>query len=191
MGILYSEPICHAAYENDLDEVQQLVEEDPSIVNVKDSFGGDTPLICACRKSNTKVIHYLLHMKADINLTNNKERTCLHYAVRKRFTFLDYLLIVILMPVMLIGYVIMVSKTKQNERLVRLLLAAGVNVNAMDSGGNTALHYACKMKSQSIIPILLEAKANPLIKNKDGETSLDIAKRLKFKKILHLMKKSS
>ncbi|XP_040292249.1 ankyrin repeat domain-containing protein 22 [Bufo bufo] len=191
MGILYSEPICQAAYENDLDEVQLLVKEDPTVLNVKDSFGGDTPLICACRKSNIQIINYLLHMKADINLTNNKERTCLHYAVRKRFTFLDYLMIVILMPVMLIGYMIMISKTKQNERLIRLLLNAGVNVNATDYEGNTALHYACKMKNQSIVPILLEAKADPYIKNKDGETSIDIAKRLRFQKIMHLMKKSS
>ncbi|XP_073541625.1 ankyrin repeat domain-containing protein 22 [Phyllobates terribilis] len=190
MGILYSEPICQAAYENDLDEVQHLVEEDPDVVNVKDGFGGDTPLICACRKSNIKVVNYLLHMKADINLTNNKGRTCLHTAVRKRFTFLDYLLIVILMPVMLIGYVIMVSKTKQNERLIRLLLNAGANVNATDSGGNTALHYACKMKSQSIVPILLEAKADPHIKNEAGETCVDIAERLRFKNISQQMKKS-
>ncbi|XP_044152969.1 ankyrin repeat domain-containing protein 22 [Bufo gargarizans] len=191
MGILYSEPICQAAYENDLDEVQLLVKEDPNVLNVKDSFGGDTPLICACRKSNIKIINYLLHMKADINLTNNKERTCLHYAVRKRFTFLDYLMIVILMPVMLIGFMIMISKTKQNERLIRLLLNAGVNVNATDYEGNTALHYACKMKNQTIVPILLEAKADPYIKNKDGETSIDIATRLRFQKIMHLMKKSS
>ncbi|CAJ0940271.1 unnamed protein product [Ranitomeya imitator] len=45
-------------------------------------------------------------------ITRTKGRTCLHYAVRKRFTFLDYLLIVILMPVMLIGYMIMVSLQK-------------------------------------------------------------------------------
>ncbi|XP_069609609.1 ankyrin repeat domain-containing protein 22 [Ranitomeya imitator] len=190
MGILYSEPICQAAYENDLDEIQHLVEEDPDVVNVKDNFGGDTPLICACRRRNIKVVNYLLYAKADINLTNNKGRTCLHYAVRKRFTFLDYLLIVILMPVMLIGYMIMISKTKQNERLIRLLLNAGANVNATDSEGNTALHYACKMKSQSIVPILLEAKADPHIKNEAGETCIDIAERLRFQKILHLMKKS-
>ncbi|XP_073404296.1 ankyrin repeat domain-containing protein 22 [Dendrobates tinctorius] len=191
MGILYSEPICQAAYENDLGEIQHLVEEDPDVVNVKDRFGGDTPLICACRRGNIKVVNYLLYAKADINLTNDKGRTCLHYAVRKRFTFLDYLLIVILMPVMLIGYVLMVSKTKQNERLIRLLLNAGVNVNASDSEGNTALHYACKMKSQSIVPILLEAKADPHIRNEAGETCIEIAERLRFKKILHLMKKST
>ncbi|KAM9326362.1 ankyrin repeat domain-containing protein 22 [Gastrophryne carolinensis] len=191
MGILYSEPICQAAYENDLDEVEHLLVEDPKNLNVKDSFGGDTPLICACRRGHINIVRFLLSMKADINLRNDKERTCLHYAVRKRFTFLDYLLIVILMPVMLIGYAIMISKSKQNERLIRLLLQSGVNVNAADNSGNTALHYACKMKSQAIVPILLEAKADPYIKNKDSESPIDIAERFKFKNILQLMKKSS
>ncbi|XP_072279370.1 ankyrin repeat domain-containing protein 22 [Pyxicephalus adspersus] len=191
MGILYSEPICQAAYENNLDEVQLLLAEDPKSLNVKDSFGGDTPLICACRRGHIKVISYLLSMKADVNLKNNKERTCLHYAVRKRFTFLDYLLIVLLMPVMLIGYVIMISKSKLNERLIRLLLQSGVDVNAEDISGNTALHYACKMKSQAIVPILLEANANPNLKNKEGESPIDIAEKLKFKKMLEVMRKSS
>ncbi|MEE6485531.1 hypothetical protein FKM82_014317 [Ascaphus truei] len=130
-------------------------------------------------------------MKTDVNLKNTKERTCLHYAVRRRFTFLDYLLIIILMPVMLIGYLIMISKSKQNERLIKVLLHAGTDVNAPDYKGNTALHYACRMKNQAIVPILLEAHADPHIKNKDGESSADIARRLKFSKIAHLLKKSS
>lgn len=33
----------------------------------------------------------------------------MHYAVKKRFTFFDYLLIILLMPVLLIGYFLMVS----------------------------------------------------------------------------------
>ncbi|XP_053307252.1 ankyrin repeat domain-containing protein 22 [Spea bombifrons] len=191
MGILYSEPICQAAYENNIGEVQVLLEEDSKALNVRDSFGGDTPLICACRRGHIKVSSYLLSMKADVNIRNNKERTCLHYAVRRKFTFLDYLLIIILMPVMLIGYVIMISKTKQNERLIQLLIGSGVDINASDYKGNTALHYACKMKSQSIIPILLGANADPYLKNKDGESPMDIAQRLKFSQILNSLKKSS
>ncbi|OCT71388.1 ankyrin repeat domain-containing protein 22 [Xenopus laevis] len=191
MGILYSEPICQAAYENNLEEVQLLLAEDPKNLNVKDKFGEDTPLICACRKGHVQVASYLLSMKANVNLTNNKERTCLHYAVRRRFSFLDYLIIIILMPVLLVGYIIMVSKTKQNERLIKLLLQSGVSVNAVDSKGNTALHYACRMKSKSVVPLLLDAQADPNIKNKDGESPIDIAERLEFAKILQMLKKSS
>ncbi|XP_050815712.1 ankyrin repeat domain-containing protein 22 isoform X1 [Gopherus flavomarginatus] len=166
MGILYSEPICQAAYDNDFNQVQLLLEENSNFLNIQDSCGGDTPLICACRQGHNRIVSYLLKWNADVNIRNKKDRTCLHYAVRKRFSFLDYLLIIILMPILLIGYLIMVSKTKQNENLIKMLLRAGTDVNATDYSGSTALHYACEMKNQSVVPLLLEAHADPSIKNK-------------------------
>ncbi|XP_008687823.1 ankyrin repeat domain-containing protein 22 isoform X3 [Ursus maritimus] len=166
MGILYSEPICQAAYQNDLGQVWRWVREDSACINVRDGFNGDTPLICACRRGHLRIVSFLLKRNADVNLKNRKERNCLHYAVKKKFTFFDYLLIILLMPVLLIGYFLMVSKTKQNEALVRTLLNAGVDVNATDCDGCTALHYACQMKNQTLIPLLLEARADPTIKNK-------------------------
>ncbi|XP_052517169.1 ankyrin repeat domain-containing protein 22 [Budorcas taxicolor] len=186
-----SQPICQAAYQNDLGQVWRWVREDGNYVNIQDSFNGDTPLICACRRGHMRIVSFLLRRNADVNLKNQKQRTCLHYAVKKRFTFFDYLLIILLMPVLLIGYFLMVSKTKQNEALVRKLLNAGVEVNATDCYGCTALHYACEMKNQTLIPLLLEAHANPMIKNKHGETSLDIAQRLKFSQIELMLRKAS
>ncbi|NXN95401.1 ANR22 protein, partial [Rhinopomastus cyanomelas] len=102
------QPICQAAYRNDFNEVKLLLECNSNCVNIQDSFSGDTPLICACKQGNNRIVSYLLERNADINL-RNKDRTCLHYAVRKRFSFIDYVLIIILMPVMLIGYLLMVS----------------------------------------------------------------------------------
>ncbi|XP_071604873.1 ankyrin repeat domain-containing protein 22 isoform X2 [Heliangelus exortis] len=165
MGILYSEPICQAAYNNDFNEVQLLLERNSNSLNVQDSIGGDTPLICACKQGNNRIVSYLLKRSADVNLRNRKDRTCLHYAVRKRFTFLDYVLIIILMPVMLIGYLLM--------------------------SGSTALHYACEMKNLAVIPLLLEAHADASVKNQDGETPLDIARRLKFHDIESMLRKTS
>ncbi|XP_036685386.1 ankyrin repeat domain-containing protein 22 isoform X3 [Balaenoptera musculus] len=165
MGILYSEPICQAAYQNNLGQVWQWVREDGNCINVQDGFNGDTPLICACRRGHLRIVSFLLRRNADVNLKNQKQRTCLHYAVKKRFTFFDYLLIILLMPVLLIGYFLMY--------------------------GCTALHYACKMKNQTLIPLLLEAHADPMIKNKHGESSLDIARRLKFSQIELLLRKAS
>uniref|UniRef100_A0A5F9C9V1 Ankyrin repeat domain 22 n=1 Tax=Oryctolagus cuniculus TaxID=9986 RepID=A0A5F9C9V1_RABIT len=109
MGILYSEPICQAAYQNDFGQVWRWVREDNHYVNVQDGFNGDTPLICACRRGHTRIVSFLLKRNANVNLRNQKERTCLHYAVKKRFTFFDYLLIILLMPVLLIGYFLMVT----------------------------------------------------------------------------------
>ncbi|XP_005144086.1 ankyrin repeat domain-containing protein 22 isoform X1 [Melopsittacus undulatus] len=191
MGILYSEPICQAAYNNDFSEVQFLLERDSNCLNIQDSFSGDTPLICACKQGNNRIVSYLLKRNADVNLRNKKDRTCLHYAVRKRFTFLDYVLIIILMPVMLIGYLLMVSKTKQNENLIKMLLRSGADVNATDFSGSTALHYACKMNNQAVIPLLLQAHADTSLKNQDGETPLDIARRLQFHNIESMLRKNS
>lgn len=185
-----TQPICQAAYQNDLGQVWRWVREDNCNVNIQDGFNGDTPLICACRRGHVRIVSFLLRRNANVNLKNQKERTCLHYAVKKRFTFFDYLLIVLLMPVLLIGYFLMVSKTKQNEVLVRMLLNAGVQVDAKDCYGCTALHYACKMKNQTLIPLLLEAGANPMIKDKNGESSLDIAQRLKFSQIEFMLRKA-
>ncbi|KAK2523504.1 hypothetical protein Q9233_009844, partial [Columba guinea] len=99
-------PICQAAYNNDFNEIRLLLERNSKYLNIQDSHGGDTPLICACKKGNNRIVSYLLKRNANVNL-RNKDRTCLHYAVRKRFSFLDYVLIIILMPVMLIGYLLM------------------------------------------------------------------------------------
>lgn len=189
--LFLTQPICQAAYQNDLGQVWRWVKESNHYVDIQDGFNGDTPLICACRRGHLRIVSFLLRRNADVNLKNLKERTCLHYAVKKRFTFFDYLLIILLMPVLLIGYFLMVSKTKQNEALVRMLLNAGVEVNATDCYGYTALHYACQMKNQTLIPLLLAARADPTIKNKHGESSLDIAQRLKFNQIALMLKKGS
>ncbi|XP_031508065.1 ankyrin repeat domain-containing protein 22 isoform X2 [Papio anubis] len=157
MGILYSEPICQAAYQNDFGQVWRWVKEDSSYANVQDGFNGDTPLICACRRGHVRIVSFLLRRNANVNLKNQKERTCLHYAVKKKFTFIDYLLIILLMPVLLIGYFLMVSKTKQNEALVRMLLDAGVEVNATDCHGESSLDIARRLKFSQIELMLRKA----------------------------------
>ncbi|XP_038677354.1 ankyrin repeat domain-containing protein 22 isoform X4 [Scyliorhinus canicula] len=189
MGILYSEPICQAAYENDFPELRKLLQKNQNL-NTQDGTYGDTALIAACRAGRVEIVRYLLRKAANVSI-KNKERTCLHYAVKRRFSFLDYLLIIILMPVLLLGYIIMESKKSRNETLVRMLLNAKVDVNATDNKGNTALHYACQMKNKRIVTILVKANADAFIANKNGETPLDIATRLKFPQIVALFRKES
>lgn len=189
MGILYSEPICQAAYQNDFRDLKELLMT--TNVNQQDSHYGDTALIAACKAGRLEIAQYLLRKEANVNLRNKKERTCLHYAVRRRFTFLDYLLIIILMPVLLLGYIIMESKKSRNETFIKILLKAKVDINATDYKGNSALHYACRMKNSRIVNVLIKANADTSIANKNGETPVDIATKLKFPKILAALHKES
>lgn len=68
--IFFLQPICQAAYNNDFSEVQFLLERNSNCLNIQDSLSGDTPLICACKQGNNRIVSYLLKRNADVNLRN-------------------------------------------------------------------------------------------------------------------------
>uniref|UniRef100_A0A1A8PVA8 Ankyrin repeat domain 22 n=1 Tax=Nothobranchius rachovii TaxID=451742 RepID=A0A1A8PVA8_9TELE len=190
MGLVYSEPACQAAYNGDTRQLYSILKNDPTCLDIQDKHTGDTPLIAACRRGNLNVVNYLLKNKANVHLTNKKQRTCLHYVSRRTFSFLDYLMIAILMPILLLGYFIMLQKQRKTEELMKTLLNSRVDVNAVDYKGNSALHYVCLRKSHHLVPLLLQQDAKTDIRNKGGETPLDVARRLKFIKIIDMLRKS-
>jgi ankyrin repeat protein len=57
--------------------------------------------------------------------------------------------------------------------VVRLLLAAGADVNARDAEGNTALLF-CHMNLE-LASLLLRAGADPNVRNHGGDTPLHLA----------------
>ncbi|XP_076024026.1 ankyrin repeat domain-containing protein 22 isoform X2 [Genypterus blacodes] len=189
MGTSYSEPACQSAYGGDLQQLYGLLKDDTDNLNVQDRYSGDTPLIAACRRGNLRAVRYLLDQQADVSITN-KQRTCLHYVSRTTLSLVDFLLIAILMPILLLGYFMLLQKQRRGVALVRELLSAGVNINAVDYKGNTALHYVCQKKNLHLLSVLLERNADASVKNHEGETPLDIATRLKFKKIITMLKKT-
>ncbi|XP_072229226.1 ankyrin repeat domain-containing protein 22 [Leuresthes tenuis] len=189
MGLVYSEPACQAAYDGAVHRLYDLLQKDPTRLDVQEQHTGDTPLIAACRQGNVTVVKYLLNNQANANLTNQKQRTCLHYASKRSFSLLDYLMIAILMPVLLIGYFIMLQKQRKQVALLEAVLSSRVDVDAVDYKGNTALHYVCLRKSQRLVPVLLQRNAQTSIQNQAGETPLDIAVRLKFTKIVRMLRK--
>jgi cytohesin len=66
---------------------------------------------------------------------------------------------------------------KQNVDAVRSRIQAGDNIEATDSYGQTALHWATKYKSVEIVQLLLDAGADPSAKDEDGDTPLQNAQK--------------
>ncbi|MGH0115482.1 UNVERIFIED_CONTAM: hypothetical protein FKN15_024812, partial [Acipenser sinensis] len=147
-------PICQAAYENNVQEVHNLLQENSKNLNIQDSCYGDTALIAACRQGHLRTVKYLLHQKADTNIKNEKKRTCLHYVIRNTYSYVDYLIIIILMPVLLIGFFIMEQKKRRTATLVSMILNTGVDVNAVDYDGESPLDIAERLKFPKIVQML-------------------------------------
>ncbi|XP_071317959.1 ankyrin repeat domain-containing protein 22 isoform X2 [Trachinotus anak] len=154
MGVVYSEPTCQSAYDGDVHQLFRLLSEHPHNLNVQEARTGDTPLIAACRRGNLRVVTYLLDNQADVHLTNKKQRTCLHYVSKRTFSLLDYLMISLLMPILLLGYFLMLQKQRQNVTLMEAVLSSKVNVNAVDYDGETPLDIATRLKFNKIVHML-------------------------------------
>jgi ankyrin repeat protein len=58
---------------------------------------------------------------------------------------------------------------------VKILLAAGADVNAKTDMQKTALHFAAEGGMVKITEILLAAKADPRAKDRDSRTPLEVA----------------
>lgn len=65
------------------------------------------------------------------------------------------------------------ENTGNNGTAIRALVAQGVDVNATDTAGDTALHLATRAKAYDNLEALLNAGADPLIKNDAAQTAMD------------------
>jgi len=65
------------------------------------------------------------------------------------------------------------------DELVKLLLAKGADVNAVDNQGNTALMLAANAGEFQIVDSLINGGANVNARNKEGRTALRLARESK------------
>lgn len=108
----------------------------------------ETPLLKAIKGKHSEVIKALLEAGADVNAITKSGKSALDVAV-----------------------------TWEEPSVLEVLLAhTGINVNAADSGGNTALMTAAKAGKLTALKMLLAAGADASIKNKRGQTALGLAR---------------
>jgi ankyrin repeat protein len=122
----HAQDIYIASYRGDLETVKQWIEENPELVNSRNS-NGRFPLEMAAQTGQTEIVKFLLENGADINL-NRGGATALHMAA-------------------LYG-----GKTE----LIALLLEAGADINARTGNGATPLNLAVIGKQKKIAELLLD-----------------------------------
>lgn len=107
-----------------------------------------SPLMVATLDANEESLKILLDLKCDVSQTNNFGRNCLSFA------------------------------SEHNKLpIVKELIAAGAEIDAVDKNGNTALHFAAENGNGTldVVQFLLEKQADPNLKDNDGWNSLMFA----------------
>ena len=128
------------------------------------NFGaGTTPLMRAARTNDVAVMRLLLDAGADPFLTQPDRTTVLMLAAGQGWN-----------GVRGEGPRIPVPTEAGAARAVELLLDWGLDINAVNAAGNTALHGAVG-RGDSVVRLLAERGADVNAKNRAGQTALDLA----------------
>lgn len=167
-------PLHFAVMYEKISMVEFLIEHGAD-VNANDDNVHGTPLHIALKSRNKLLVDLLLKKGADVNSVRPADgRTTLHVLIENK-----YLKPFRPKPI---------KKTTECFRkplvpilrlfdYVDILVHKGVNINAMDSKGNTPLHLACSRESsvkKRIIKKLLGCGSDVCLKNNDGLTAFDM-----------------
>ena len=163
--------------------------------NAKTKSGG-CPILAACSNGAVDAVKLLIKNGADIKATTKSGANCLVIALaanskassKAKVQFMEYALKqgADYMAVSRHGDTLLSGMAfKSDTVIVRALLkhAKGIDINAKNVAGKTALMYAAERGNTDILRMLLKAGANPAIdtapqgaKPGQGKTALDLAK---------------
>lgn len=172
-------------------ELVEFLLEQGAMANVKTSEEGITPLQKVAENSSylmlcedrdpVPIIKTLLANGADATLVDNLGRTPIHFACLNE---LHWSSMEKLVEVALEGWernraVAMMRKgtllRKSHKAVVKLFQENGVDINAKDNTGRTALHYAAESQEAYMIQTLLNLGANVNARTLKGETAVWLA----------------
>lgn len=166
----------HIAATNDNVEAVELLINYGAEVNYKDAWGW-TPFNCAAPRGNIEVMNCLIANGANIE-TNDPQKIL--FSIHP-YNFLKAVNTMIQLEICkdvikLVGTdFLRYASRNGNILMVRALLEAGVNVNASDDLGSTALHKAAKYNHQKVVMTLISYGANVNAQNNSGESPLAYA----------------
>jgi len=134
-------------------------------LNEKTAVEEWTPLWIAASHGNVEIARLLLEAGADVNATTGKGVTAFREAALIGANELVRLLLERgadpdIMPFDFQDPPLLAAASRSHTEIVKLLLDVGANVNAQQSGGWSALHYALLNKSMKTIALILDHSPN-------------------------------
>ena len=108
---------------------------------------GHTPVLYACTLMNAEIVKFLVMHGADFRKPTTDGRTCLMIAAQ------------------------------ESKEICQILIDNGAEVNAQDSSGYTALHWAITFNNHPdiVVQFLLDHGSDPYVTNKDGDDAFQTA----------------
>jgi TPR repeat protein len=174
-----STPLTLAIEKGDV-TVAKLLLKNSANINLK--FKNDsTPLQLAVLKGNREMVELLLNNNADPNTLSSKRTTPLIVAVTSGREDLTDILLPKVSDLNLAGanhmtalhFAVLSGHSKMVEKLVA---QKGINLNSVDSGGNTPLALAIQQNNPELAKYLAGSKCNLKAVNNKGKSILDLAK---------------
>ncbi len=155
-------------------------------VNTQDATG-NTALHYAIFREDRKLIKLLLNHGADEDIKNNNDQDCIDISYkispRKKIGVEispdNYFCLNLISKNELItdpnpNPLMSAIATDQPLTEIQKILDSGIDVNAQDATGNTALHYAIFYNDNNLVELLLKYGADISIKNHQGKSSFHI-----------------
>ncbi|MEW6758105.1 MAG: ankyrin repeat domain-containing protein [Acidobacteriota bacterium] len=140
-------PIHDAARTGEVPRLQDLLDRDPGLLNLKDE-NGRTPLLLACGAGKEDVVVFLLARGADVRLSDDRGHTPLHAA-----------------------------SAVDEVASARVLMEEGADSNARDLDGKAPLNLAAANGALATVQLLIERKADLENRDSRGRTPLLTAAR--------------
>ncbi|CAK9019208.1 Ankyrin-3 (ANK-3) (Ankyrin-G) [Durusdinium trenchii] len=167
-----------AIMQGDLSRVQELVEEDPEVVNAvnEDAEFNYSPLIWAVRSFKAEIAQFLIEKGADLDRVDEEGYSALMLACENAQPEMAKALVEKGANLDLVNKMgltaLMISVTHNQVETIELLVEHGAALDVQGEGGKTALMMSCRYDQPKVVAAMLAREAGVDLVDEKGWSAL-------------------
>jgi len=181
--------LLYAAWQGQT-EVAQLLIEAGADVNAQTNYGW-TALMSASYRGNPEFTQLLIDYGADVKIKNNSGDTVLKVAHESKHKEVLALLIETSESTPELYSELFRAVNFNDYDEVKWLIEAGVDIEARNNEGRTALMLASRGGHTYVVKLLIEAGANVNVQDNEGSTALMLADQYGHTRVAELLREAS